>query len=314
VQYGATVTAIQLGDTLGWIDVARQGVEHACKNSKRLIIDLRGNDGGSDTVIRWLHHYLLPEKGALVPAGMIPIRLRNDNPVFNEILFNFALFAEEFIPTLDMDPCVLGVTPECVMDIDRGTHFPRSMVDWALVPTHHERRGGALLSLSREFGLPPIDAVFDSASCAGRFNGDNLVLLTNGSNASGGYFLPAAFKGEGVIVNSGGIVSEPMAMGRARGGATVPGSVWSDAMNMIESLSQGQISFQHELVGFTRPVDTQMEMFGAYRKDRRALHIDHPIEADLHVNVWANQLGSEGYVYERVLRAVDERKGCSRGK
>lgn len=314
VQYGADVTAIQLGDTVGWIDVARQGVEHACQHSKRLIIDLRNNNGGNDTVIRWLHHYLLPEGGALIPAGMLPIRVRNDNPLLNEILFNFALFAEGYMPELGMDPCLLGLVPECVLDVDRGTHFAASKVDWAFVPTHHEVRGGALLSLSRQFGLPPAEAVFDAATCAGRFSGDNLVLLTNGSNASGGYFLPAAFKGEGVIVNSGGILGEPMAMGRARGGATVGGSVWSEGAKMIESLSHGEIRFPHEPVGFTRPVESQMEMLGVYRKDRRRLHIEHPVEADLHVNVWTNLPGSEGFVYERVLHAVDEHRRCAASK
>jgi hypothetical protein len=56
-----------------------------------------------------------------------------------------------------------------------------------------------------------------------------------------------------------------------------------------------------------------MEMLGAYRKDRRTLHIDDPVEADLHVNVWTNLPGSEGFVYDLVLQAVDGRRGEARG-
>ena len=305
VQHREHVTAIQLRDTVAWTDVARQGVEYACEHSDRLIVDVRNNNGGNDTVIRWLHHYLFPEAGNLIPAGLLPLRLRNDNPVFNEVLFNFAAFTKEFAAALTADPCEFFLVPGCLIDVNSGATLPPSKFDWFLSPTERELRGGRSVSLSRQF---------DSASCAGKFAGDDLVLLTNGCNASGGYFLPAAFKGDGVIVNTGGIVGEPMAMGRARGGATAAGSVWLPAAQEIESVSGGTIMFKHELVGFQRPVETQMEMLGAYREDRKTLHINDPVEADLHVDVWTNQTGSEGFVYERVLRAVDELRGPNRGQ
>lgn len=308
VQYSGNVTAIQLGDTGTWTNVVRNGIEHACEHSERLIIDVRGNNGGNDTVIRWLHHYLLPEDGNLVPAGLLPVRLRNDNPKFNEVLYKFARFTSEFVPVLGLDPCMLQLTPGCALDVDRGTPFTSDRYDWFFHPTQRELRGGRLVTLSRELGLPNVaNPEFDRASCAGRFVDDDLIVLTNGGNASGGYFLPAAFKGDGVIVNTGGYLGEPMAMGRARGGATVPAGIWGIAVQAIEGLSQGVIRFHHTIETFQRPVDSQMEMMGAYRKDRRALHVEHPIHADLHVPVWTNRAGSEAFVYERVLRAVDER-------
>jgi hypothetical protein len=160
--------------------------------------------------------------------------------------------------------------------------------------------------LSRYVGLPNIgDPEFDAASCAGRFQGNDLIFITDGTNASGGYFLPASFQGEGVIVGVGGYVDEPMAMGRARGGATVPASFLANIAQALPLLTEGELTFQNDLVGFTRPVDSLMEMAGIYRKNGRSLHIDHPIGADLHVNVWTNLPGSEGFVYERVLEAVD---------
>jgi hypothetical protein len=308
IQYGDDVTALQLADTEAWIDVARQGVDYACEHSKRLIIDVRFNGGGNDTVIRWLHHYLFPEQGKLVPAGLLPLRLRNDNPVFDEILEKSAEFAEHYLPELGIDPCALFVTPGCLTDLRTGKPLSLSSpVDWARSPSHQELRAGRPVSLSRFVALPNIgQPTFDQASCAGRFAGENLVIVTNGANASGGYFLPAAFQGEAVIVNTGGFVGEPMAMGRARGGATIPGSLWSALAQGITLATNGELSFQHEVLGFSRPVDSQMEMLGAYRKDRQTLHIEDPIEADLHVDVWTSIPGSEGFFYERVLRAVDE--------
>jgi hypothetical protein len=308
-QYDGHVTALQLLDTGGWIDVARQGIEYACEHSDRLIVDLRNNAGGNDTVIRWLHHYLFPERGQLVRGGMLPFRLRNDVPALNEFLFNSARFMAEYAPGLGVEPCAFFLTPGCLTDPGTGAPLEAGP-DWFAHPSVVEERGGVALSLSRFVSLPNIgDPEFDSASCAGRFQGDDLVFITDGSNASGGYFLPASFKGEGVIVSVGGFVGEPMAMGRATGGATFPGGVWAPWAEAIELVTEGAIRFEHELVGFTRPVGTQMEMLGIYRRNRRELHLEQPVGADLHVDVWSDLPGSEGFVFQRVLDAVDAHAG-----
>lgn len=307
LQYDGHVTSLVLLDTVAWIDVARQGVDYACEHSDRLIVDLRNNGGGNDTVIRWLHHYLFPERGQLVPAGLLPFRTRNDVPVYDELLAHSARFMAEFAPALEIDPCALFLTPGCLTDTRTGTPLAAGF-DWFLHPSVVEERGGAALSSSRFVSLPNVgNPEFDAASCAGRFQGDDLVFITDGSNASGGYFLPASFQGEGVIVGVGGYVGEPLAMGRARGGATVSGGRWAAIVEAIEGLTAGAITFEHDVLGFTRPVETQMEMLGIYRKNRRDLHIEHPVGADLHVDVWSDLNGSQGFVYQRVLDAVDAR-------
>ena len=50
LQYKEEATVLRVYNTLGWIYVARQGVAHACEHSKRLIVDVRGNNGGGDTI------------------------------------------------------------------------------------------------------------------------------------------------------------------------------------------------------------------------------------------------------------------------
>lgn len=310
LEYAGHVTALQLLDTNGWVDVARRGLEHACDSSDRLIVDLRGNNGGNDTVIRWLHHHLFPERGQLVPAGLLPFRMRNDNPAFNELLFKYARFIEEYAPGLGIDPCELSFTPSCLTDVATGQPLVAGP-DWFTSPSVVERRGGVPVSLSRfvsvwNVGRPE----FDAASCAGRFQGDDLVFVTDGRNASGGYFLPAAFEGEGVIVNTGGFIGEPMAMGRALSGGSIPAPTWPNDVANIEEATAGGLRFDHEFSRLVRPVNTRMEMLGIYRKDGTTLHIEDPVQADLHVSVWTDLPGSDGFVYERVLEAVDAAAGA----
>lgn len=305
LQYDGNVTAIKLQDTNAWVDVVREGVEYACENSDRLIIDLRGNSGGNDTTIRWLHHYLFPEQGQLVAAGLLPLRLRKDNPVFSELLFNSARFMADYAPVLGLEPCELSFTPGCLTDVDTGEPLVAGP-DWFRVPSVVEARGGVPVALSRIFGVWNVgDPEFDSASCAGRFQADDLVFITDGRNASGGYFLPAAFKGQGVIVNTGGYVGEPMAMGRAASGASISVRTFAGRPQAIEEATNGEVRFETELYALERRLDVRMEMLGVYLEDLTTLHLDAPIQADLHVNVWTDLPGSEGFVYERVLEAVD---------
>jgi hypothetical protein len=303
--YRRDTTVLRLFDTLDWIDVARAGIEYACQNSQRLLIDLRRNAGGHDSVIYWLHRHLFPSQTNLVQAGLLPLRFRNDNEALNEHLFNAAVFDALAVP-LGVPPCALGFGPGCLLDVNTQAFMPLNELEWFRSPTVTERRGSAWLDLARQTSLA-LSALpeFDSASCAGRFAGKNLVFLTDGVNASGGYFLPAAFKGDGVIVTMGGYVGEALAMGRARGGATMPGSFWSQQATLMELYSEGQISFTHEYAAFQRDVGTQMEMLGAYRKDRTTLHLEQPVASDLFLDVWSDSPGTEGYVYRRLLELVD---------
>lgn len=308
LQFKNNVTAIRLFDTGNWIDVARAGIEHACQTSDRLILDVRRNGGGNDTVIRWLVHHLFPDDD-VVEVGKIPLRMRNDQAGANEFFYNSALFEDLLVP-FGFPPCAVSIGPTCFMDLDTGEPLPREAFDWFLDPSFIEIRGGVPVSLSGQVGLGQhlsgLFPEFDVASCAGRFTGKNLILLTGGTNASGGYFLPAAFKDKGVIVSTGGFVGEPISMGIARSGPTVSAHVWAWFAAWMEYYSEGLITFETEYAQFNRLVFSNMETWGAYRKDDRTiLHFNDPVEADLHVDVWSDSFDTEGYVYSRVLEAVD---------
>ena len=60
-----------------------------------------------------------------------------------------------------------------------------------------------------------------------------------------------------------------------------------------------------EYVQFERQVESQMEMWATYRKDRSTLNADNPVQSDLRLHVWSDSRETDGYVYGRVLKAVD---------
>ncbi len=308
LQFRNNVTAIRLFNTGSWVDVARAGIEHACQNSDRLILDVRRNGGGNDTVIRWIAHHLFPEED-LVEVGKVPVRIRNDEAAANEFFYNSAWFESLLVP-LGFPPCAVSFGPTCFMDLDGGDPLPLEDLDWFLDPSVVEMRAGVPVSLSDQVGLGQhlsgLFPDFDVASCAGRFTGKDLILLTSGTNGSGGYFLPAAFKGKGVIVTTGGFVGEPISMGIARSGPTMSAHTWAWLAAWMEYFSDGLVTFDTQYAQFDRFVFSNMETWGAYRKDDRSiLHFDDPVEADLHVDVWSDSFFTEGYVYSRVLEAVD---------
>ncbi len=311
-QYGDDVTVLRLDHSnVSWIDVARTGVEYACQHSKRLIVDLRRNGGGVDFATQWLHRHLFPEQTSLAASGKVMMRYRNDRPPFREFLRNAAAFDALYVPQ-GHRACELSLVfgAGCLVDVDAGTTMPLERPDWFEHPWFMEDRAGARVKLTRQFVLGFTDqqqAVFDAASCAGRFRGEDLIFLTDGVNASGGYFLPAAFEGEGIIVTMGGYVGERMPMGQAGGGMTLPVFAATAAAQM-QAQSKGLVSFEHSFLGFTRDVGSTMEMAGAYRKDRRRLHLEAPVESDLHLDVWSDSPGTEGYVYRRLLELVDRHR------
>ena len=68
-------------------------------------------------------------------------------------------------------------------------------------------------------------------ACPGKFQGSTLVILTNGTGASAGYFFPELVRDKSVFVSAGGFVGEPLVSGIARGGA-----VWG--MNNFEAWAE----------------------------------------------------------------------------
>lgn len=304
LEYDGRVAVLRVLDTRGWVDVAREGIAYACENSEALLIDARGNAGGDDTVIEWLYQHLFPEVQTLREAGKLVLRLRNDRPMLNEFLFNSGLWDAVAVP-FGASPCELGVGPGCILDVETGEPLAISDLDWFREPSVREVRGGGIVSLSREFSLPFEEGVsFDGASCAGRFEGKNLIFLTDGTNGSGGYFLPAAFKGRGVIVTAGGYLGEDLAMGRATGGPTLPASLISVGSELMEQRSRGVIQFRRQLPLFEREVESHFEFAGAYHRDRDELHLEEAVPQDVTINVWSNSPETDGYVYGRVLEAV----------
>ena len=301
LQYEDDTTIIRFFNTGSWIDVARQGVEHACQNSENLILDLRRNGGGNDIVFQWLYTHLFPEVSNVVEAGKLVIATRNDNPEFNRVLYWSGEVDRIF------NGC-WSFGPDCWMDIDTEATIPIADVSWFENPSFPEQRGGATVSMSRQIGLGEnlvgLYPEFDASSCPGKFDKDNLIILTDGTNCSGGYFFVSPFteNNKAVVVTTGGYPGEDIPMGICRGGATFPMSNWPFIINVAEGYLDLPVDVSPKV--FSRQVNSNMEILGAYRQNRTDLHFNTPMGYDLRIPVWSDSPETDGYVYKKALEAI----------
>ena len=303
LQYRDDTTVIRFFNTGSWIDVARQGVEHACQNSDNLILDLRRNGGGNDIVFQWLYTHLFPEVDSVVEAGKIATTTRNDNPEFNRVLYWGGILDQFF------GASCWGLGPGCWMDIDTEETIPSEEISWFESPSYTENRGGSPVSLSRQIGigenLVGLYPEFDAASCAGKFDRDNLVILTDASNCSGGYFFVSPFKEneKATVVTMGGYPGEDIPMGICRSGLTIPMSNWPFIVNIAEGFG---FNVDVSPKAFSRQVDANMEIFGAYRQNRTDLHFNEPLDYDVRIDAWSDSPETDAYVYQKALEALDK--------
>ncbi len=306
LQYRDDTTVIRFFNTGSWINVARQGVEHACQNSDNLILDLRRNGGGNDIVFQWLYSHLFPGVESVVEAGKLVLAIRNDNDEFNRVLYWGGALDEIYEAYFGVPCWFLG--PGCWMDIDTGDNIPSDEISWFESPSFMENRGGSTVSMTRQIGLGEylvgLSPEFDAASCAGKFDRDNLVILTDGTNCSGGYFFVSPFKEneKATVVTMGGYPGEDIPMGICRSGAAFPMINWHIIVGAAMDIFGPSVDVAPRT--FSRNVGAVMEIFGAYRQNRTDLHFNEPLGYDLRIDAWSDSPETDAYVYQKALEAL----------
>jgi hypothetical protein len=221
-------------------------------------------------------------------------------------------------------PDVCGFLPEqqCWQDLEAEGQglIPHTEVDWFENPTVTEVRAGIPIPLSRKMGLgeslhqrqfgflPPRDV----SSCQGKFSGENLVILTDGANCSGGYVLLEPFidNHKAIVVTMGGYVADPddrIEVGTCRTGGSFPVDLAGQTVVEIEAFSGGSLTMERPIPSkFARAVKSLMETTGFYRGLSDDLHWDVPMTYDIRLNVWSDSPETDGYVYGKVIEAVEE--------
>lgn len=323
LEYKKDTTILRLFNTLGWYDEAREVVEHACQNSKRLIIDLRSNGGGLDDPYVWLYRHLIDDDGQPYRrSGKLPIRFRTDVPVYTDYLrlsgeMGNYIIENGFVD--DPEICAIDSEAQCWDDIATEKLLLPSDINWYAAPNVVEERAGVPIQMTRQVGLgrsitksifgylPPTDV----ASCQGKFQGENLIILTDGANCSGGYFFLTPFVENKVatVVTMGGYVKDPnskIEAGICRGGATNSINIPGDVARFIEAVTEGDLFMDPLPKTMELDVNSNMEWPAAYRGFTDDLHWDKPVTWDIRMNLWSDSPETDGYVYQEVIKAVKE--------
>ena len=312
-QLSDRATVIRLDDFVGdWKDEVIAATTHACEHSDRLVFDMRNNNGGFIENISWLASHLLPERGPLRDRSLRG-RFLNSDPGRNELAAR--------METWSTDPTRIGFTEGCWWGYEAGcwldlvSEQPLTDPEW-YTRANFELRGGVLESLTPEVLFRSFRPEYDQSNpiaCPGKFTGPNLVIFSNGTGVSAGYFWPALMRPEATIVTAGGFVDEPVVFGVARGGA-----VWG--MNNFEAWIEQYLEFffgpaTQPLPFLVRNVDSFIEQPGSYvRGSASDLYINDPAIGDVHIEVWSDTPETDGYVYGRVLRAVQSVKSKPKRK
>ncbi len=170
-------------------------------------------------------------------------------------------------------------------------------------------------------------------ACPGKFKDESLIVIVNGGNCSAGYFFPEALLGKATFVTTGGYLNEDNVLGSCRGGLvqgsdglvlaqrrlealvkdTLVGGLslefWANIFvfgpegdNVVFDLTAGEFVLPSRVINFVHePLAThRKELDGTLSLD------DPPATADIQVNVWTVDDNTDGFVYRRVLKAVDD--------
>jgi hypothetical protein len=305
-QMGDRATFIHLDSFVGdWKEEVIAGTDHACANSDRLVLDMRGNGGGYIDQIEWLTTHLFPDRTQPFEYSL-PGRFLASSPARQELSERMADFNADYFG--DPSLCWWGYEAACLLDVYSGATLSDKF--WMSVTGVVENRGGVPESLTQEVTFLPYDAKYapgsDPIACPGKFRDDTLVIFSNGTGASAGHFFPEIIRDQAVMVTAGGYLGEPLVSGIARGGA-----VW--AMNGFEAWVEQYFQFFYgpatdPLPYLVRDADSYIEQPAAYKSDLSSLYVDDFPVGDLHIDVWTNSPGSDAYVYGKVLNAVQKWK------
>jgi len=292
--------------TQDWKQQVIEATDYACTHTERLVIDMRNNGGGYIDQIAWLTAFLFPER-TLPGQNALVGRFLASNAGRNELAQRMEEVVQaEFGPGV----CWWGYEAACFLDPATGERLTAQ--GWYTSPITQENRQGVTESLTRLVGfshdrpeyLPGTDAI----ACPGKFTGTKLAVLTNGTGASAGYFFPELIRNQSVFVSAGGYVGEPLVSGIARGGAVWGMNDFEAAIEQIFKRFYYNGTAVEPLPYLIRNADSFIEQPGSYTLDGSGLFAEAQSYGNTWIPVWADSPETDGYVYRKVLNALQSYK------
>ncbi len=215
-QLGNDTTVIKVinfapNDETVFINTLNAAVAYACVNSDKVILDLATNSGGSVHLTAYLVGLFNP---ALSDGTMYKSYHPFANPQTRPLL---AIYnnGTDFLSSLTGGGCNFGGESSCWLR-DDGTPLPL----WSQALSTQGIRGQQPIELTERLtSLPPSQI---QQVCPYKFKDNNLIVLTDGTAASGGVIAAASLRKIGVVIGYHGLKDKTTWIGFAQGGIVRP--------------------------------------------------------------------------------------------
>lgn len=290
------------------------GIDHACQNSDNLILDFSTNGGGSASLATYTLGLLALE---YQDGFAQKFQDRFPDPVKAPFQAQRLFGVDDVLGSI-FGGCELGFEPQCILDENLNP-----LTAWANIGIDaNVKRGKERIDLTEllvfspflEGNLPaPIPSL-----CQGKFQGNNLILLMDGANASAATLAPAALRHIGTTVGYNGLYQYPQYIGFAYGGSVedfhlLHSTLFADLMRLF---LPAPIVFVADLIELallpTSPVrldyrwERPLAIIDPIVPESKKLLIDQVLNVDIRLPLWDNDdLAS---LYTETLRAVKQQR------
>lgn len=295
-----------------FIETLNHAMQHACDNSSKIILDFSRNGGGAVHLTQYLIGLIDSEQS---DANTFVHRFLQPDESKRPILAGFLRAGDLMSPPYTPAPlCMTGIEPGCYHRLtgSRLEHWQDAQNGTV------EVRGGVKTDMTAKMymsGLETNDFHSIPQYCNGKFGKKDIIMITDGTACSGGFFAQAFLLDKATSVAYNGLVNRKMNVGHAHGGpvhhynmfayddllyhgidSAYPGIIPDEVFNLMASMTLPEVT----------PVrsDFRFEFHGGFydKNDKNKLTAVKEYVPQYRVPIWDDS--NKSVFYSAIMRAV----------